>query len=52
MSLMFKEHAIESKVSSVYCLYGTNDINIVLNRLEDLMREKRQENRDEHTDNS
>jgi GGDEF domain-containing protein len=49
---MFKEHAIESKVSSVYCLYGTNDINIVLNRLEDLMREKGQENRDEHTDNS
>ena len=40
---MIDENAIDAKLSSVYCLYGTKDINIVLGRLDDLMREKTQE---------
>ncbi|MBO6197109.1 MAG: GGDEF domain-containing protein [Butyrivibrio sp.] len=40
---LLKENAIDAKLSSVYCLYGTKDINIVLDRLDDLMREKTQE---------
>ena len=49
---IFKENAIEANVSSVYCLYGTKDINIVLSRVEDLMREIIQEHNNGHTDNS
>ena len=49
---IFKENAIEANVSFVYCLYGTKDINIVLNRVDDLMREKMQESDYGHTDNS
>ncbi len=48
---MFKENAIEANVSSVYCLYGTKDINIVLNRADDLIGRK-QESKNEHTDNN
>ena len=47
----FKENAIEANVSSVYCLYGTKDINIVLNRADDLIGRK-QESKNEHTDNN
>ena len=48
---MFGENSIEANFASVYCLYGTNDINIVLKRAEDLIR-KEQESKNEHTDNS
>ena len=48
---LFEENAIEANLSSVYCLYGTKDINIVLGRLEDLMREQKQERGYGHTDN-
>ena len=47
----FKENAIEANVSSVYCLYGTKDINIVLNRADDLI-DRKQESKNEHTDNN
>ena len=38
----FNENSIETNVASVYCLYGTKDINIVFDRAEDLIRKQQE----------